>query len=66
MTSLITGGHMAQNDKINDDWEAHWSNFSISAEENPAQGFRRKIIFRILKSEKIVFLLLTLVVVKET
>ena len=52
MTSLITGGHMAQNDKINDDWEAHWSNFSISAEENPAQGFRRKIIFRILKSEK--------------
>lgn len=43
---------MVQNDKINDNWNIHWSNFSISTEENPAQGFRRKIIFKILKGER--------------
>lgn len=34
-----------------DNWEVHWSNYSISAEENPAQDFRRKQIFRILQTE---------------
>lgn len=43
---------MVQNNKTIDDWETHWSNFSISAEENPAQRFRRKIIFKILMREK--------------
>ena len=44
---------MAICNKTTDDWNIHWSNFSISTEQNPAQNFRRQIIFKILKNEKI-------------
>jgi SAM-dependent methyltransferase len=31
-----------------DDWNRHWENFSHSAEENPAQNYRRELIFSLL------------------
>jgi len=35
-----------------DNWESHWAEYSSSAEENPAQKFRREIIYKILMKEK--------------
>jgi SAM-dependent methyltransferase len=31
-----------------DDWEHHWHDYAASAEGNPAQGFRRRLILRLL------------------
>ena len=34
-----------------DDWERHWSAYATSAEENPAQAFRRRLILAILDTD---------------
>ena len=31
-----------------DDWDRHWQEYTQTAEENPAQGYRREIIFSLL------------------
>lgn len=31
-----------------DDWEAHWGNYASSAEDNPAQAYRRRRVFALL------------------
>jgi SAM-dependent methyltransferase len=31
-----------------DDWETHWENFSETAERNPAQAYRRRLVLRLL------------------
>jgi SAM-dependent methyltransferase len=36
-----------------DNWETHWSNYSLGAEENPAQNYRRKIVLKELSNERI-------------
>ena len=32
-----------------DDWDSHWENYHTSAEENPAQSYRRSLIFSLLE-----------------
>jgi len=34
---------------IKDDWNTHWKNYSTSAQSNPAQAYRRRLIFSNLK-----------------
>jgi SAM-dependent methyltransferase len=32
-----------------DDWDDHWTRFQVSARNNPAQAYRRKLIFELLE-----------------
>jgi len=34
--------------KATDNWDAHWEEYHRSAEENPAQNYRRKLVFSLL------------------
>ncbi len=34
-----------------DDWDAHWDDYASSAEENPAQRFRRRVVFDLLERD---------------
>jgi len=34
--------------EVRDDWDKHWESYSQSAEENPAQTYRRRMIFSLL------------------
>lgn len=39
-----------QSPAANDDWDRHWLNHAGSAEQNPAQRYRRQIVGRLLRS----------------
>ena len=34
-----------------DDWDDHWDRYEASARENPAQAYRRRVVFRLLEAE---------------
>jgi 2-polyprenyl-3-methyl-5-hydroxy-6-metoxy-1,4-benzoquinol methylase len=37
--------------RADDDWDAHWSQYAVAAEHNPAQAFRRRLTLRLLARE---------------
>src|SRR5689334_2796662 len=37
--------------KGGDDWESHWTSYAESAAQNPAQTYRRKLVFELLELE---------------
>lgn len=34
--------------KLQDDWDRHWEHYSQTAERNPAQNYRRELVFKLL------------------
>ncbi len=34
-----------------DDWDEHWDRYEASARENPAQAYRRRLVFRLLEAD---------------
>lgn len=42
---------MASTAPAPDDWDDHWDRYEASARENPAQAYRRRVVFRLLEAE---------------
>ena len=40
---------LAQDGGLVDNWEAHWGDYASTAEDNPAQRFRRTVAFELLE-----------------
>lgn len=40
--------HSSSSDLARDDWDRHWSDYTDAAEQNPAQRYRRQIVYKLL------------------